>query len=221
MPPLLTQVARLSDGLPLVAIQTPAPGIPVTSRDQKEARDLLRKITSGANKMSIESGERTFYYMTRENLCFLAMTESKYPKRTGFLYLDEVCDMILQELIREFGNNWRQEIDKTDRPYRFINYDPLIQRKQKEFQDERQQRSKLNDDLSEIQSIMKKNITDILDRGEKLDNVQNISAELMNKSSNFKWGTRKLTLQARLQQCLPLVIGVLIVGFIIYVKFFW
>lgn len=47
MPPLLTQVARLSDGLPLVAIQTPAPGIPVTSRDQKEARDLLRKITSG------------------------------------------------------------------------------------------------------------------------------------------------------------------------------
>ena len=47
MPPLLTQVARLSDGLPLVAIQTPAPGIPVTSRDQKEAKDLLRKITVG------------------------------------------------------------------------------------------------------------------------------------------------------------------------------
>jgi len=115
----------------------------------------------------------------------------------------------------------RQEIDQTDRPYRFINYDPLIQRKQKEFQDERQQRSKLNDDLSEIQSIMKKNITDILDRGEKLDNVQNISAELMTKSSTFKWGTRKLTLQARLQQYLPLIIGVLIVGFIIYVKFFW
>ncbi len=57
------------------------------------------------NKMSIESGERTFYYMTRESLCFLAMTESKYPKRTGFLYLDEICDLILQELIREYGNN--------------------------------------------------------------------------------------------------------------------
>ena len=47
MPPLLTQVARLSDGLPLVAIQTPAPGFPVSNRDQKEARDLLRKITTG------------------------------------------------------------------------------------------------------------------------------------------------------------------------------
>ncbi len=47
MPPLLTQVARLSDALPLVAIQTPAPGLPVSNRDQKEARDLLRKITTG------------------------------------------------------------------------------------------------------------------------------------------------------------------------------
>ena len=58
-----------------------------------------------ANKMSIESGDKTFFYMTRESLCFLAMTESKYPKRTGFLYLDEVCDLILQELLQEFGNN--------------------------------------------------------------------------------------------------------------------
>ncbi|MGK3735282.1 MAG: hypothetical protein ACI90V_002122 [Bacillariaceae sp.] len=47
MPPLLTQVARLSDGLPLVACQTPAPGMPVTSLDQKEAKELLQKITSG------------------------------------------------------------------------------------------------------------------------------------------------------------------------------
>jgi len=221
MPPLLTQVARLSDGLPLVATQTPAPGIQVTSRAQKEAKELIQKITAGTNKMSIVSGDKVFYYMTRESLCFLAMTEAKYPKRMGFLYLDEVCDLVLQELVKDHGNNWRQEVDKTERPFRFINYDPLIQRKQKEFQDERQQRSKLNDDLSEIQSIMKKNITDILDRGEKLDNVQNISAELMNKSSNFKWGTRKLTLQARIQQYLPLLIGILIIGFIIYVKFFW
>jgi vesicle transport protein SEC22 len=118
-------------------------------------------------------------------------------------------------------SKWRVEVDQTARPFRFIHYDPIIQRKQKEFQDERQQRSKLNDDLSEIQSIMKKNITDILDRGEKLDNVQNISQELMSKSNNFKWGTRKLTWQARMQQYMPMVVISVIVCFIIYVKFFW
>ena len=112
-------------------------------------------------------------------------------------------------------------MDKTARPFRFIHYDPIIQRKQKEFQDERQQRSRLNDDLSEIQNIMKKNINDILDRGEKLDNVQNISQDLLKQSSGFKWGARKLTFQARMQQILPMVIGGAILMFVFYVKFFW
>jgi hypothetical protein len=116
---------------------------------------------------------------------------------------------------------WRVEVDQTARPFRFIHYDPIIQRKQKEFQDTRQQRSQLNDDLTEIQSIMKKNITDILDRGEKLNEVQNISQELMSKSNNFKWGTRKLTFQTRVQQYLPVIVIVLIVMGIIYIKFFW
>lgn len=116
---------------------------------------------------------------------------------------------------------WRDEVSNTARPFRFIHYDPVIQRKQREFQDERQQRSKLNDDLSEIQNIMKKNINDILDRGEKLDNVQNISQDLLKQSSGFKWGARKLTLQARMQQYLPMIIIVSIVVFVIYVKFFW
>jgi vesicle transport protein SEC22 len=68
---------------------------------------------------------------------------------------------------------------------------------------------------------MKKNINDILDRGEKLDNVQNISQDLLKQSSGFKWGAKKLTLQAQLQQYLPVVIGVAILIFVVYVKFFW
>lgn len=55
--------------------------------------------------MSITSGNKVFYYLTRESLCFLTMTESQYPKRMAFLYLDEIADMILSELVREFGNN--------------------------------------------------------------------------------------------------------------------
>ena len=121
----------------------------------------------------------------------------------------------------DFLYQWRDEVNNTSRPFRFIHYDPIIQRKQKEFQDERQQRSKLNDDLSEIQNIMKKNINDILDRGEKLDNVQNISQDLLKQSSGFKWGARKLTFQARMQQYLPMIVVSLMLVGVIYVKFFW
>lgn len=55
--------------------------------------------------MAITSGDKVFYYQTRDSLCFLTMTEAKYPKRLAFLYLDEVCDIVLQELVQEFGGN--------------------------------------------------------------------------------------------------------------------
>jgi vesicle transport protein SEC22 len=54
--------------------------------------------------MAVASGNHVFYYMVRDTLCFLTMTETTYPKRTAFLYLDEVADIILTELVNEFGN---------------------------------------------------------------------------------------------------------------------
>jgi hypothetical protein len=45
MPPLLTQVARLSDGMPLVATITANPGVPVSSKQQQEAKDIMRSVT--------------------------------------------------------------------------------------------------------------------------------------------------------------------------------
>ena len=121
---------------------------------------------------------------------------------------------------------WRDQVDRAARPFQFIHYDPLIQRKQREFKDQsavqkkQQSSSKLNEDLTEIQSIMKKNIDEILNRGEKLDHVSNISNELRTKSKDFKWGAKKLTWQARMQQYGPFVIIFLIVAIVLYVRFF-
>lgn len=57
--------------------------------------------------MSIQSDNMIFYYMSRENLCFLCLTEESYPKRLAFLYLEEVADALLQEMVREYGNSVR------------------------------------------------------------------------------------------------------------------
>lgn len=221
MPPLLTQVARVSDGLPLVASQSPGG---FTQENQQEAKQILRSLMQGSpSRMSIvsSSGQNTFYYLVRENLCFLSMFESSYPKRVAFLYLDEVADVILQELLNEFNNDWRAQVDTAARPFRFIHYDPLLQKKQREFQDPKQNSSRLNDDLNEIQGIMKKNIDELLNRGERLEHVSNISRELQAKSKDFKWGAQKLTWQAKLQQYGPMVAGSLFVLLVLYLKFFY
>mmetsp|Transcript_3570 Transcript_3570/g.4136 ORF Transcript_3570/g.4136 Transcript_3570/m.4136 type:complete len:229 (+) Transcript_3570:49-735(+) len=227
MPPLLTQVARVSDGLPLVATMTGNPGMPVTSKQQQEAKDILRSLThQSPGRMSIVSDAFTFYYMVRESLCYLTMTESSYPKRSAFLYLEDVADAILMELTNEFQNNWHSEIDQTARPFRFIHYDPIIQRLQRGYRDVKggnntnANKSQLREDLGDIHNIMRKNIDEILNRGEKLENVSNISADLQQKSRDFKWGAKKLTWQARLQQYGPVVGVSSMVLMVIYYRFF-
>jgi hypothetical protein len=47
MPPILTQVARISDALPLVATSTPTHNIILTTKHQQDAKQLLRSMTSG------------------------------------------------------------------------------------------------------------------------------------------------------------------------------
>ena len=114
-------------------------------------------------------------------------------------------------------------MDQAARPFQFIHYDPIIQRKQRDYRESNTNnasRSQLSEDLTEIQSIMKKNITEILNRGEKLDSVSSMSHELRSKSKDFKWGTKRLTWQARIQQYGPMVVGFMIVVLILYVKLF-
>jgi vesicle transport protein SEC22 len=67
---------------------------------------------------------------------------------------------------------------------------------------------------------MRKNIDEILNRGEKLDQVSTISQELRSKSKDFKWGAKKLGWQARLQQYGPMAVIAAIVLTVLYVKIF-
>ena len=80
--------------------------------------------------------------------------------------------------------------------------------------------SKLNSDLQDIQSIMKKNIQEVLNRGEKLDHISTASNNLVSESKKFKWGAKKLSFQALLNQYGPIAAIVAFVLFIIYWKFF-
>ena len=128
--------------------------------------------------------------------------------------------MIILASLLSLSRQWRRAVDQAARPFAFIHYDPVIQRKQREFKEPSQQKSKLAEDLTEIQSIMRQNIDQILSRGEKLDNVSNISNELRTKSKDFKWGAQKVTWQVQMQQYGAIVVGVLLVLFVIYIRIF-
>eukprot|EP00585_Thalassiosira_rotula_P005423 CAMPEP_0196140796 /NCGR_PEP_ID=MMETSP0910-20130528/7575_1 /TAXON_ID=49265 /ORGANISM="Thalassiosira rotula, Strain GSO102" /LENGTH=228 /DNA_ID=CAMNT_0041401709 /DNA_START=426 /DNA_END=1112 /DNA_ORIENTATION=+ len=228
MPPLLTFVARSSDGLPLVANTAPDFSQGVTQEHKNQAKDILRGLggTAGASaKLSIDTTNNLiFHYLVRDTLVHLTLTERSYPKRLAFLYLDEIADAFLESLVNDHGESgWRTALATTARPYAFIKFDLIIQRRRKDFVDptSRQNTTKLNEDLADIQSIMRKNINEVLDRGEKLENVGNISSNLVKESKKFKWGAKKLTWQAMVNQYGPVVAAGVFVVFVLYMKFFW
>merc|ERR1711976_956082 len=131
-------------------------------------------------KMSIETtNSKIFHYLIQENTIYLTLTEQPYPKRLAFLYLEEISDLFLEYITQTHGaNSYHSILETTARPYAFIQCDLLIQRKQREFIDPKSSHNtnKLNQDLSDIHSIMRQNISQVLDRGEKLETVGQISS---------------------------------------------
>ena len=172
--------------------------------------------------MSIETtNNKIFHYLILQNMVYLTLTEQAYPKRLAFLYLDEIADAFVEYLSSTHGSNYVQTIETTARPYAFIQADPILQRKQREFIDPKSTANahKLNKDLTDIHSIMRQNINQVLDRGEKLENVSQISSNLVSESKKFKWGAKKLTFWAQVNQYAPIAAAGLFVVAVLWIKF--
>ena len=89
-------------------------------------------------------------------------------------------------------------VDSVARPYAFIKFDTFIQKTKKLYSDQRTQRNleKLNEDLHDIQSIMTRNINDVLEQGERLDRVENMSGNLAMESKKYAKKAKDLSRQA-------------------------
>jgi vesicle transport protein SEC22 len=109
--------------------------------------------------------------MIEEGICYLTLTDKTYPKRLAFLFLEDIAKEFVLDLRAEHGDKWLNVVETVGRQYAFIKFDRVIQKRRREFSDpsSTSNMKKLNDDLHSIQTIMRKSIDDILDRGNKLD----------------------------------------------------
>ncbi|KAI9982958.1 hypothetical protein PInf_006809 [Phytophthora infestans] len=246
--PIITFVARVSDGMLLVAsMESIGDANGNLDTYKQQAKQIMKRLDQRApTKCSIESGAYTFHYLIQEGVCYLTLADRGFPKRLAFLYLVEVHAGFVEELERDSGNNWRDVVTTVARPYAFIKFDKFIQKKRKEYADpsSSQNMHRLNDDLADIHNIMRKNIQEVLNRGERverkfrmisawavrlsltplssqfLSDVSRISSNLADRSKDLKWGAKKLRMQAIYRQYGPIVAVALFVLLVIYIKFF-
>eukprot|EP00596_Hydrurales_sp_CCMP1899_P005994 CAMPEP_0119042626 /NCGR_PEP_ID=MMETSP1177-20130426/16035_1 /TAXON_ID=2985 /ORGANISM="Ochromonas sp, Strain CCMP1899" /LENGTH=208 /DNA_ID=CAMNT_0007009555 /DNA_START=80 /DNA_END=703 /DNA_ORIENTATION=+ len=200
-------IARVTDGLILVASMEQGSSSSAVGDKMElfknQAKQLLKKLNPRSTaKMSIESNPYIFHYMIDNGICYLTLTDKSYPKRLAFLFLEEISKEFEADLKAEHGDEWLRVVETVGRQYAFIKFDRVIQKKRRDYSDPNSSNNmkKLNDDLQNIQDIMRKTIDDVLDRGNKLDDVTEMSKNLASESKKYKWGAKKLSLMALYKQ---------------------
>jgi len=199
----LTMIARVLDGLPLAEGLDTDASIDLEYYKQ-QAKTLFKKLSHGPgvppSRMSYESGEYFMHYVIESGVCYLTLCDRNYPKKLAYSYLEE--------LQREFADKHGATVDSVARPYAFIKFDTFIQKTKKLYSDQRTQRNleKLNEDLHDIQSIMTRNINDVLEQGERLDRVENMSGNLAMESKKYAKKAKDLSRQALIQKYMPVIV---------------
>ena len=186
-------------------------------------------------------------YIIESGVVYLCLAEKGYPKRLAYqvrgsrsraqrsrqaaavsasllvspspLYL---CGQYLEEVHVEFDRQYGAVISQLSRPYACVSFDPRMSQIRREFLDPHAPRNirKLNSELADIASIMSANINDVLARGEKLDVMETRSQSLLNESKRFEKLGRYINIQALYKTYGPVAAVVLVVLFILYLRFF-
>ncbi|KAF4688864.1 Vesicle-trafficking protein S22a, partial [Perkinsus olseni] len=116
--------------------------------------------------------------------------------------------------------DYQQHIEAITKPYHFISFDRQITKRRNDYRDPTSTRAlnRLNDSLTEVNSIMQKNIDDILTRGEKLEDVGRRANDLKDASKSFSKKARMINLQAMFRKHATMAIFLVFFLFIIWWK---
>lgn len=135
-----------------------------------------------------------------------------YPKKLAFQYLEELSG--------EFGRLYGTQVDGVSRPYAFIKFDTFIQKTKKLYLDTRTQRnlSKLTEELSEVHSIMTRNIAEVLGQGQQLDNMSRMSSALVSESKQYSSKAKQIHQQALMRKYVPIIVVALLVLLVLWIR---
>eukprot|EP00392_Amoebophrya_sp_AT5.2_P012998 g13109.t1 len=174
----LVFISRVVDGLVLVETWESS-SMTSASQLKQHAKALLRKINHGPDKCTVDVvGGYQFHYRIEDGVCFMVLTGSDYPKKLAFAFLEEIYRLFLEELKREFGTgavDYRSRIECIDKPYYFIKFE-------------------------RVQSVMRRNLDELLEKGTKLEEVGAKASSLRDHSKSFKDNAKMLSLQALFRQ---------------------
>ncbi|XP_063318542.1 vesicle-trafficking protein SEC22b-like [Pelmatolapia mariae] len=175
---LLTMIARVTDGLPLIEfIQEDEQSERDLQQYQSQAKQLCRKLDAQSpERCTLDAGDMDFHLLIAQGVCYLTLCEASFPKTMAFEYLED--------LRKEFYVQYGEKVPTVTRPYSFTEFGTHIQEVKKQFVSSTLQSTlaSTKKELDDIQKIMVANIDEVLQR----DSLCDIAKKVSNLSSFSK-----------------------------------
>uniref|UniRef100_A0A3B0N2X1 Vesicle-trafficking protein SEC22b n=1 Tax=Theileria annulata TaxID=5874 RepID=A0A3B0N2X1_THEAN len=228
-------LCRSSDGLPLVEIWNDRNfDTSVNNQNTKKvdfqtikmnSRMICRRVGSTDSKCSVIEGDMSYHYIVEDGVCYMCIAPSNHPKKILFLFLAQICKAFTEEVLNQFGNQHTSvtsAVASVKKPYHFIGFDRVIYKIKNELNSPNSLKSlnMINDSLNEVTNIMKKNIDEILSRGENLEDIGRMADGLKQQTLKFRLSSKKLNRNYLIRKFSMMAIGILIIVLFLYFVLF-
>jgi len=151
-------------------------------------------------------------YQINGDVVFITLWEKNYPRKLSAAFISEIQ--------KEYESQYpASEVAKVDRGYLHIKFDNFIQKTKKSFMDinNKQNLSKVTEELSDATRIMTKNVTELLIKGEKLQQLGKKADDLVMGTQKYLTNTKNLNAMLFWRTYGPfMIIGTVALLYLIY-----
>eukprot|EP00871_Galdieria_phlegrea_P005859 jgi/Galph1/760/GphlegSOOS_G5522.1 len=150
------------------------------------ASRILAKVPEHDVKSFYENENLSFNFMVSGGITYLCIARRLYPRRLVFAFLDD----IKKRFSSEYG-----ESAKTAGPLRMQHdFSPILKQQMEYFSNEVEadKLSKVHQQVEEVTSVMRSNIDEALNRGERLEVLVDKAEDLRGGASQFQKSSTQL-----------------------------
>eukprot|EP00040_Diaphanoeca_grandis_P040358 m.261728 g.261728 ORF g.261728 m.261728 type:complete len:215 (+) comp42947_c0_seq1:190-834(+) len=209
---VLTHIARLNDSLPLCQTTDAS----ATAAFKKLAKNLCQQLnTNSPVRCTINASDNLlFHYAIEKEIIYMVLCETQFPTRNAFAFLEDIQ--------KEFEIQHGKEAPMAARPYPFIQFEQYLDKAKRKYTESgatRDNLDKVNTDLMDVHRIMVKNIDQVLERGNQLDDLGTQSAKLKSGSAMYHKKAKSLSWDILLRKWAPVVAILLVILLFLYYRF--
>lgn len=147
-------------------------------------RLLLSKIPLEDAKMSYVYDRHVFHYVVEDGMTYLCMADNKSRRRVAFAFLEDAK-------IR-FTRQYSQVLATAPAFMMNPDFAPILERQMAYYNTEKDDISRVKNQLDDVKNVMVENIEKVLERGEKIELLVDKTDRLSHQAFKFEKTSKQL-----------------------------